>query len=655
MKKTVKKATSTNLPAYRALALFRNQIGSVPKRVDPFFPIVLLFFYFTFFELAFAQHCHDEVIEPADFKFVTQTAQFETGWYDEWLEHTNGEKILPKPLPALDKWEHPYMKYGFTSAMHEDSHSSDVSNLAGPLPHNPKVQYFHVLQKKGGFSGMCPAFDFVNDSTLVTLSFGRKNTTLLLLNVTDTITVLDQIEVPGRGTNVMELIGKKGREKVFHNTAGGAYSYLSNKDHYYIPGANNNILRIQIKDGKFEDEIIESVNIRNQVDAGDLVDEHLHEKDKMNLLTALMPDTHGNIWFTSRHGIVGLLHRDELTEEGCMKVYASYIGFFGAIDKINKHFGSHFKSFEDIELYREIEKYTPEFKNKFREMFMTTEDTREEIQNSFSVGKDGVYIVSNYALYKLRFNEERKIIELDPNWVEAYKEGDLVYANDRTVKPGQLNAGSGTTPTLMDDRFVAICDNDSRQVNLCIYSQKTGRLVSKHKLFSSEGGAVENSVVAYGNSFIVANTYGYEDPFEENKTPGGIMRFDYNEDKGVFEQVPDWPRSGVYDCKTATPKLSTPVGMMYVYNRSEEDYQGHYDWQITGIDYMTGLRVFYIRPFFERGDFGDNINFLLKWGSLGSKHYERKVFNNIWGTFTFGPDNSFYIGAYRGFIRVSSN
>lgn len=603
----------------------------------------------------FSQHCNEAVMVPTEFKFITQTAKFETGWYNEWLEHTKGEKVLPKPLPKLDKWAHPFMKSEFPSAMHEDSHSTDVSNLAGPLPHNPKVQYFHVLQKKGGFSGMCPAFDFVNDSTMVTLSFGRENTTLLLLNVTDTIYALDQIEIPGRGTKVMELIGKKGREKVFHNTAGGAYSYLSDKDHYYIPGANNNILKIKIKDRKFEDEIIESVNIKNQVDAGNLVDEHLHEKDKMNLLTALMPDINGNIWFTSRHGIVGMLHRDELTEEGCMKVYASYIGFYGAIDKINKHFNKHFKSFEEIKLYQDIEKYTVEIKDKFRELFMKSEDTREEIQNSFSVGKDGVYIASNYALYKLHFNEEKKIIELDPKWAEIYKNGNLVYANDRTVKPGQLNAGTGTTPTLMDDRFVAICDNDSLQVNLCIYSQETGKLISKHKLFSNEGGAVENSVVAYNNSFIVANTYGYEDPFKDNSTPGGIMRFDFNETKGVFESVPNWPLSGVYDCKTATPKLSTPNGMMYVYNRTENDFNGHNDWQLTGIDYLTGLRVFYIKPYFEKGNFKDNISFLLKWGSLGSKHYDRKVFNNIWGTFTFGPNNSFYIGAYRGFIRISSN
>lgn len=621
---------------------------------------LLLFVFLSLFSvlspaILIAQHCDKEVVEPTEFKFITQTAKFETGWYDEWLQHTGGEKILPKPLPELDKWKHPHMKYGFPSAMHEDSHASDVTNLPGPLPKNLMVQYFHVLQKKGGFSGMCPAFDFVNDSTMVTLSFGRENTTLLLLHVTDTISVLDQIEVPGRGTKVMELIGKKGREKIFHNTAGGAYSYLSEDDYYYIPGANNNILRIHIKNRKFEDEIIESTNIKEQIGAGDIIDKHLSEKDKLNLLTALMPDKNGNIWFTSRHGVVGLIHHDDITSEGCLKVYASYIGFFGTVDKINKHFGSHFKDFEDLEKYREIENYSPEFKIKFREMFMRSEETREEIQNSFSVGKDGVYIVSNYALYKLRFNEERKEIELDPKWVEAYKSGDLVYHNDHQVKPGQLNAGSGTTPTLMDDRFVAICDNDSIQVNLCIYSQETGKLVSKHKLFTDEGGAVENSVVAYDNSFVVSNTYGYEDPFKDNYTPGGIMRFDYDVQNKTFNPVDNWPRSGVYDCKTATPKLSTSVGMMYVYNRSDDDFDKHYDWQITGIDFKTGLRVFYIKPYFDKGDFGDNISFLLKWGSLGSKHYDRKVFNNIWGTFTIGPENSFYIGAYRGFIRVFSD
>ena len=95
--------------------------------------------------------------------------------------------------------------------------------------------------------------------------------------------------------------------------------------------------------------------------------------------------------------------------------------------------------------------------------------------------------------------------------------------------------------------------------------------------------------------------------------------------------------------------------MMYVYNRADQEEKGHYDWQLTGIDFRTGRRVFYSKLFFDKGDFDDNINFILKAGSLGNKNYDRKVFNNIWGTFTFGPDNSFYLGTYRGFIRISSD
>jgi hypothetical protein len=166
---------------------------------------------------------------------------------------------------------------------------------------------------------------------------------------------------------------------------------------------------------------------------------------------------------------------------------------------------------------------------------------------------------------------------------------------------------------------------------------------------------VENSVVAYYNSLIVGNTAGYMDPFKQNLTPGGIMRFDFNEEKRTYERVENWPAAGMYDCKSATPKLSTPTGLIYVYNRSDVPFNGHYDWQVTGIDFRTGLRVFYLKPYFNKGEFDDNISFLLKAGSLGMKNYDRKVMNNIWGTFTFGPGNSFYIGTYRGFLKVSSD
>lgn len=590
-----------------------------------------------------------------EFNYEAKFGKLEIGWYPEWLKHTDGIKKIPEPLDPQPKWDHPYMKNGYTAAMHEGPRSSDVSNRRGPTQNNPVVQYFHVKQKGGDFSGMCPTFAFINDSTMATLSFGRANTSLLLLDIKDTIRVLDHLPIPGRGSSAFELAGKKGRSKIFSNTAGGAYSYISNKNRIYIPGANNNILRVTVTEDRKLDKQVESINLKSQIEAGNLVEPHLSEKDRLNQLTALMPDINGNIWFTSRQGVVGLIHREDKTKDGCPKVYSTFIGYFQAKEKIKEHYPESVSKVESLAPFMHKDSINPETRKMYRELLKIDKDTHEEIQNSFSVGKDGVYIVSNVALYKLRFNEETKDIELDPKWVETYKDGDLVYDNNMENKPGHLNAGSGTTPTLMDDRFVAICDNDEGKINLCVFRQDNGKLVSKLPLFGDDGSAVENSAVAYENTYIVANTYGYTDPFKVNPTPGGIMRFDLNESTGKFEPLDGWPASGVYDCKTATPKLSTRTGMLYVYNREETDAKKHKDWQVTGIDFRTGLRVVYSKLFFDKGDFNDNINFFMKAGSLGNKHYDRKVFNNIWGTFTFGPNNSFYLGTYRGFIKVSSD
>jgi hypothetical protein len=51
----------------------------------------------------FAQPCDRYAMPPEDdFEYRSQFAHFETGWYPEWLEYTNGEEILPDSLP-LDR------------------------------------------------------------------------------------------------------------------------------------------------------------------------------------------------------------------------------------------------------------------------------------------------------------------------------------------------------------------------------------------------------------------------------------------------------------------------------------------------------------------------------------------------------------------------
>ncbi|MBW2510277.1 MAG: hypothetical protein JRE81_16730, partial [Deltaproteobacteria bacterium] len=112
---------------------------------------------------------------------------------------------------------------------------------------------------------------------------------------------------------------------------------------------------------------------------------------------------------------------------------------------------------------------------------------------------------------------------------------------------------------------------------------------------------------------------------------------------------------GHFDGKTATPKLSTAHGLFYVYHRDvDADERTHNDWQLTALDFRTGWPVFSIKAYFADDDFDDNVSGIVQKKTLGKKDYGRKVFNNIWGTFSFGPRNSIFIGTYRGYVRFSS-
>ena len=623
---------------------------------------LISFAVFVLFQMGhtYSQYCVPFEIIETDFQAESKYVNVEAVWYPSWIEYHQDKVVYPDELDPLVKWKHPYMKEGLPSAMHEDSYASDISNLQGPVPENATVQYFQVKEKGAEFSGMCPSFAFIDEYTMVTLSFGRKNTTLLLIDIKDKIKVLDAIKIPGRGHKAMELAGKKARMALFRNTSGGAYFFLSKDNEVIIPGPEYSIFYIPIENKKFVRNRTVSFDILEEIEKGDLLVEGLSDKEGRNKLTAVMPDAHGNIWYTSKMGVIGVIDlqgfkKGDYKEKGlCPKTYSFYIGEFGLLKKIEHFFGEKYESLEDVAFYREG-MTDVEYRKEFREFFMMEPETREEIQNSFSIGPDGVYIVSNIALYKFRFNDEKKIIEMDTRWQKTFSEtGDLIYPNDGTQKKGQLNDGSGTTPTLMDDRFVIIADNDARQINVNIYSQEDGHLVGRHSVFAKDSSACENSIVAYKNSLFIGNTSNYTDPFDFNDTPGGIDRFDYDEKTGKFERIKNWPVEHI-DAKTATPKMSTEIGVIYVYNREEESDDGHPDWQLTAIDYKTGRKVFYLRPEFEKGEFNDNISFLMKWFSLGLKNYDQKVFNNIWATYTFGPNNSIFIGAYRGFLKFSSD
>ena len=600
--------------------------------------------------------CYKYTTKDNEFKHISQQATVETKWYDEWTSKHG--KTLPDPLPPPDHWMHPRLSAKYAATMHENSFATDVSTEPGPIPNEAKVEYFHVLEKGTKLSGMSPFYTFLDDHTVVTISFGRDSAMLLIVDIKGDAKVLDYVALPGRGSKALELAKKSARMAMFRDTSGGAYSYLDAKGDVYVPGADNTVIRIPIRDHRVDRENMVLLDLNREIEKGSWVGKAMEHPE--NHLTALMPDAQGRVWFTSKFGVIGMIDVDYSGH--CPPVYTTAIPHFAFSDKLHHYYGDELPegAEEFIEELKQsekdgtlVEKMT-EHRQRAIELFDIVHDEPfEQIQNSFSVGPDGVYIVTNVGLYKLFFNEESKHIELDPKWAPTYAKDHLFYDNDRKIKPGHLNNGSGTTPTLVDDRFVVIVDNAPDHVNLNVFRQEDGTLVSKLPLFEAGAGAVENSVVAYKDHLIVGNTFGFVDPFIENPTSGGIARFDYDKEKDTYVHREDWPAVGHFDGKTATPKLSTANGLFYVYHRDTE-MEGHHDWQLTAVDFHTGWRVFTIKGWFTDEAFDDNVSGIVKKKTLGKEDYGRKVFNNIWGTFSFGPRNSIFIGTYRGYVRFSS-
>ena len=248
-------------------------------------------------------------------------------------------------------------------------------------------------------------------------------------------------------------------------------------------------------------------------------------------------------------------------------------------------------------------------------------DDDEEIENSFSVASDGVYIVSNKRMYRLKAKENGK-----PRIVWQAK-----YPNSGIVKPSQVDAGSGTTPTNLEGGYVAITDN-ADPMHVVVYrtakNLKKGqrRAVCKVPVFDQGASATENSLMGTKRSLIVENNYGYQDPFGVNSgavTEAGFARVDIDKNgKGCTKK---WTNTEVRS-PTVVPKLSTKTGLIYTYSRPDDPANQGYFW--TAIDYRTGATA---------------------WAQYAGSGL---LFNNNYAGLALGPDGTAYLGVIGGIVTL---
>jgi outer membrane protein assembly factor BamB len=237
----------------------------------------------------------------------------------------------------------------------------------------------------------------------------------------------------------------------------------------------------------------------------------------------------------------------------------------------------------------------------------------EDVQNSFAVDEDAVYVVSSRRMYRLSARRGRPRVD----WRRAYR-------NSGIVKPGQADAGSGTTPTVMRGGNVAITDN-ADPMNVVVYRKRTGRVVCETPVFERGASATENSLITAGRSLFVENNHGYQDPFGPSSgalTTPGFARVDVT--KRGCRKV--WTNTTVR-APSAVPKLSTRTGLIYTYTREPAPpLEQPYFW--TAIDARTGATAWK----------------LYAGSGLG--------FNNNYAGLALGRDGTAYLGVIGGIVAL---
>jgi outer membrane protein assembly factor BamB len=242
----------------------------------------------------------------------------------------------------------------------------------------------------------------------------------------------------------------------------------------------------------------------------------------------------------------------------------------------------------------------------------------EDVQNSFAVGRRGVYLVSSRRMYRLSARRGRPRID----W-------RLRYRNSGVVKPGQADAGSGTTPTLMKGGNVAITDNaDPMQVVVYRRARRLHgrrRVVCETPVFGRGASATENSLITAGRSLFVENNYGYQDPFGPRSgalSQPGFARVDVGR-RGCRTV---WTNR-TERAPSVVPKLSTRTGLIYTYTRDPAPaIDQPYFW--TAIDARTGATAWKVYA-------GSGLGF-----------------NNNYAGLALGPDGTAYLGVFGGLVAL---
>jgi hypothetical protein len=250
----------------------------------------------------------------------------------------------------------------------------------------------------------------------------------------------------------------------------------------------------------------------------------------------------------------------------------------------------------------------------------------ERIVNGHAADADengGVYIATTRYMY--RFDRG---VQGQPaiSWRESYDAGSH-------VKAGQVDIGTGTTPTLMGNDYVTITDNAEPRMHVVVWKRAkqlapgAQRLVCEEPVFLPGQSSNENSLVATDKSIVVENNFGYkgsESTMHGSTTKPGIARIDINPDgNGCHTEWTNMAES----IPTVVTKLSLANGLIYTYTKPKGPANTD-PWYFTAIDFATGQTVY------------------KKLAGTGL------FYDNSYSAVTLGPNGTAYVGVLGGIVAM---
>jgi len=251
-------------------------------------------------------------------------------------------------------------------------------------------------------------------------------------------------------------------------------------------------------------------------------------------------------------------------------------------------------------------------------------DQDEQIRNSLAITKTGVYIVTTKKMYRFGLDSDGA-----PQMV-----WEAEYENVGYIKPGQYNAGSGTTPTILGNgKYVAITDN-AVPMQVVVFrtdeerKKHEERIVCEVEVFDGSPGALDNSLVGSGLSLFVENNYGYQFDFENitvTDSDPGFERIDIDPNGKGCTKV--WVNDEV--ASTTSAKLSTRTGLIYTYSRKYDEQNEMWAYYWTALDFRTGEIV---------------------WEKMAGTGHAK--FDTAWPALIVGPNETLYVGLYGGLAAI---